>query len=359
MVNVLPLHAPLMSGTLVGERRRRAEDQRRGGEAGGLQTNLHRTSPLLVPELRFARRKRRDAEALPRRVKFMRDRAPTSRPRSPASVLPYVSAYNPVYFDGKQMVKTGQELIIRNNTAMAQNVRAIGDGKKNDGFNRNLPPMTELNITTDKSIKLVPQLMPLSILSDIDRAMSARLYVFDHPYYAMTKADGTFEIPFVPAGAEIRPDGSSWRSRLAADEARRVQSGPAYHAQTRRKDHHQPHNRFTCEVRRTESRKPEKRKPEREHSTRTLFRVFAFRAFVILFPQRPRNRTRIIGGTNGLADGDAAGADGENLGDVVELDAADGECRQRRFRTGFPHECQSREGVEGFRLDGKVGPTPR
>jgi hypothetical protein len=33
--------------------------------------------------------------------------------------------------------------------------------------------------------------------------MSAKLFVFDHPYYAKTKEDGTFEIPYVPAGAEI------------------------------------------------------------------------------------------------------------------------------------------------------------
>jgi hypothetical protein len=33
--------------------------------------------------------------------------------------------------------------------------------------------------------------------------MAARLFVFDHPYYAITKADGTYEIPLVPAGAEI------------------------------------------------------------------------------------------------------------------------------------------------------------
>jgi hypothetical protein len=34
--------------------------------------------------------------------------------------------------------------------------------------------------------------------------MGAKVYVFDHPYYAVTNAKGEFEIPLVPAGAEIR-----------------------------------------------------------------------------------------------------------------------------------------------------------
>ena len=33
--------------------------------------------------------------------------------------------------------------------------------------------------------------------------MQAEVYVFDHPYYAITKDDGTYTIPFVPAGAEV------------------------------------------------------------------------------------------------------------------------------------------------------------
>jgi hypothetical protein len=33
--------------------------------------------------------------------------------------------------------------------------------------------------------------------------MGARVYVFDHPYYAVSKADGTFAIPQVPAGVEV------------------------------------------------------------------------------------------------------------------------------------------------------------
>ena len=33
--------------------------------------------------------------------------------------------------------------------------------------------------------------------------MKAHLFVFNHPYYAITDDKGNFEIPFVPAGAEV------------------------------------------------------------------------------------------------------------------------------------------------------------
>jgi len=119
--------------------------------------------------------------------------------------LPRVSAYNPVYFDGKAKIATGQELIIKNSAVVPHNVRAIGHPKVTDGFNRNLPPKTDLNVTKDLQGKsrLEPQLLPVSLQCDIHTWMAGKLFVFDHPYYALTKADGTFEIPFVPAGAEV------------------------------------------------------------------------------------------------------------------------------------------------------------
>jgi hypothetical protein len=84
-------------------------------------------------------------------------------------------------------------------------VRAVGHPKYNAGFNRNLPPETELDALKDlqPADHLKPQLLPISLQCDIHTWMASKLFVFDHPYYALTKADGTFEIPFVPAGAEV------------------------------------------------------------------------------------------------------------------------------------------------------------
>ena len=119
--------------------------------------------------------------------------------------LPYVSAYQPYYYDGKEMVATGQELILKNSATVPHNVRAVGDGKIQDGFNINVPAKTDFNATKDlpENKKLKAQFMPLPIQCDIHTWMAAKLYVFDHPYYAITKADGSYSIPNVPAGAQV------------------------------------------------------------------------------------------------------------------------------------------------------------
>jgi hypothetical protein len=110
--------------------------------------------------------------------------------------LPRMSAYQPYYFDGAKEVATGQTLIIRNSATVPHNVRAVG-GAKNPGFNKLVIAKDEIKPD------FVPQPLPISLGCDLHTWMSAKLFVFDHPYYAKTKADGTFEIPFVPAGAEV------------------------------------------------------------------------------------------------------------------------------------------------------------
>jgi len=119
--------------------------------------------------------------------------------------LPRVSAFNPVYYDGKEMVATGQQMIIKNSAPVPHNVRAVGHPKYNVGFNRSLPPKTELDALKDlkPADQLKPQPLPISLQCDIHTWMAGKLFVFDHPYYALTKADGTYEIPFIPAGAEV------------------------------------------------------------------------------------------------------------------------------------------------------------
>jgi hypothetical protein len=114
--------------------------------------------------------------------------------------LPHVSAINPEYFDGAKFVPTGQPVTIKNSAVVGHNIRALGHPDFNLGFNINLAPKTELDATA----KFKPQLLPISLNCDIHPWMSAKLFVFDHPYYAITKADGTFLIPEVPAGAEVK-----------------------------------------------------------------------------------------------------------------------------------------------------------
>ncbi len=112
--------------------------------------------------------------------------------------LPRVSGYNPSYFDDAgKLVPSGQKLTIKNSASVSHNVRATTNPVFNKPFNENMPPMTE----SERIFKAQP--LPITLQCDVHTWMSARLFVFDHPYYAITKADGSFEIPFVPAGAQI------------------------------------------------------------------------------------------------------------------------------------------------------------
>lgn len=110
--------------------------------------------------------------------------------------IPRMVAYQPVYFDGQKEVETGQKLIIRNSAAVSHSARALG-GPKNEGWNKTIISKGEIEAI------FVPQALPISLDCAMHPWMAAKIFVFDHPYYAKTKEDGTFEIPLVPAGAEV------------------------------------------------------------------------------------------------------------------------------------------------------------
>jgi hypothetical protein len=112
---------------------------------------------------------------------------------------PRVSAINPIFLENGKEVETGQKLIIKNSAAVSHNVRAIGNPKYNEGFNRNLPGGTEMK----PAPKFNPQPLPISLQCDVHPWMAGKLFVFDHPYYAITKEDGTFTLPIVPAGVKV------------------------------------------------------------------------------------------------------------------------------------------------------------
>ncbi|MSQ95737.1 MAG: hypothetical protein EXR98_14445 [Gemmataceae bacterium] len=115
-----------------------------------------------------------------------------------AAFLPHVVAFYPEWYDGKKRAQTGQKLIFKNSSPLARNVRATGHPEHNPGFNRSLPPGTQYQPSFN------PQLMPVSAQNDVHNWMHAYVWVFDHPYYAITKADGTFTIPRVPVGMEVQ-----------------------------------------------------------------------------------------------------------------------------------------------------------
>lgn len=90
-------------------------------------------------------------------------------------------------------VQTGQQLLIRNSDNISHNVNA--SPLKSAGFNQGMPSGTP-------DLKLRFKILELKKLvkCDIHPWMSAWIYAVNHPYFAVTKDNGSFEIAGVPPG---------------------------------------------------------------------------------------------------------------------------------------------------------------
>jgi len=89
--------------------------------------------------------------------------------------------------------RTGQTLKLINSDAVAHNVGISGANKN---FNQTLSANDKegLEIQFNR-----PEKLPAATRCDFHGWMSARMLPLDHPWFALTSDDGTFEIPNVPA----------------------------------------------------------------------------------------------------------------------------------------------------------------
>jgi hypothetical protein len=107
---------------------------------------------------------------------------------------PHMVALYPEWFDGMDRGETGQKFTIKNSSVVGQAVHVATN-----------PPRAALTLPQqEQTMVLKPQPLPVIIQCNIHVWMQARAWVFDHPYYAITKEDGTFTIPRVPAGTEVQ-----------------------------------------------------------------------------------------------------------------------------------------------------------
>jgi len=90
------------------------------------------------------------------------------------------------------LLREGQTLLVKNSSPKAHNSKILG---KNTTKNPLIPPKGEIEITDLKA-----EARPYMLGCDIHGWMAGRIGVFKHPYFALSKADGTFEIKNVPAG---------------------------------------------------------------------------------------------------------------------------------------------------------------
>jgi hypothetical protein len=120
---------------------------------------------------------------------------------------PHVATIFPSFFDSdtKSQKKTGQVFKAINDAPKIQhNTAWTGNSQFNSGQNLTLKPGGELVIDAKPCEKNRTGEDLIKIHCDIHKWMSAYAWAFDHPYAAVTKEDGTYEIKNVPAGAEVQ-----------------------------------------------------------------------------------------------------------------------------------------------------------
>jgi plastocyanin len=110
-------------------------------------------------------------------------------------------------------MQTGQNLIVSNHDPTTHNVLIQSD--KNPGQNLEEQPATNHTVHFDQ-----PDLVRFAC--SVHPWMSANVYVFDHPCFAVTGDDGRFEIPHLPAGTYTLV---AWQEELGTQEMTVTVSG--------------------------------------------------------------------------------------------------------------------------------------
>ena len=90
--------------------------------------------------------------------------------------------------------RVGDSLLVKNSANIAHNVQVMGAGLE---YNRTLPASK-----SEEKGPLTGEAKPITIVCNVHPWMKASLWVFDHPHFAVTDAEGRFEIPNVPVGSQ-------------------------------------------------------------------------------------------------------------------------------------------------------------
>jgi hypothetical protein len=127
---------------------------------------------------------------------------------------PHVTILFPSFFDGKEQKKTGQTFEIANSATISHNTNwNPGDSRINQGGNQILKEKSDLPITLNAAqSKKAGQEDLIGLKCNIHTWMTGYIWAFDHPYAAVTKADGSYEIKNVPAGADLHL--VAWQEKL-------------------------------------------------------------------------------------------------------------------------------------------------
>ncbi len=150
-------------------------------------------------------------------VELVGDFPDTPVPAEPVSVDQRGCIYRPRVVG----VRAGQPLIVRNSDDGLHNVHGVSTGR--DGFNVSQPMSGMANTFHPRDPGI------LSLKCDVHTWMVAFVGVVNHPYFAVTDKDGSFELHDVPAGTY---DVRAWHERLGIVTLPvRVESGRAADAE--------------------------------------------------------------------------------------------------------------------------------
>ncbi len=111
----------------------------------------------------------------------------------PIHTKPLLDQTGCMYVPHVSGVVTGQEFTILNNDETLHNVKV--NPKLNKPFNEGMPVK---GMTLKKTFTKAE--MGVHFKCDVHAWMSAFIHVVDHPFFAVTQQDGTFEIRGLPAG---------------------------------------------------------------------------------------------------------------------------------------------------------------
>ena len=107
-----------------------------------------------------------------------------------------------------QGVRVGQEVVMKNGDPFIHNIRSLS--RKNSPFNIAQPagtPDRETSFDTTEG--------PITLKCDFHPWMTAHFWVMDHPFFAVTDAEGRFSIPDLPPGEYTL---AAWHERFGEQE---------------------------------------------------------------------------------------------------------------------------------------------
>jgi hypothetical protein len=113
--------------------------------------------------------------------------------------LPHVLDLYPYYFNGEELKPTNQKFVVKDDAGFPHNTQIEQGSLDNPTWNSGqMVPGSEKVVPNRK-----PQDTPLNVKCDIHSWMRAKIWVFDHPYHAVTNEKGEYEIKNIPAGAKV------------------------------------------------------------------------------------------------------------------------------------------------------------